>query len=151
MEIRGVKVRVKKTLKFLKDARNCAELSTCLRRQYGAVIVKGDRQVSSGYNGSARGCEHCTELGYCWREKNNVPSGERYEECEAIHAEQNAMYRCDWEVMQGATLFIYGMENGTPIDSRPCKICERHIRTNGIAKVVCGNKDGSFFTYTIDK
>ena len=141
--------RAKKVERYLKDARNAAELSTCLRRQYGAVIVQegraihGDLPLNSGYNGSAVGCDNCCDKGVCWREQNGIPHGEQYEKCQAIHAEENAMYRSNWLDMQGATLYLFGMENGRPIDARPCDICIKRIRTNGISKVICGNADGS--------
>lgn len=142
-------MRIEKHFKYLKDARNCAELSTCIRRGYGAVLVKNDRPISSGYNGSARGMIHCCDVGICWREHNQIPHGERYEECVSIHAEENCMYRADWEQMQGATMYLFGLENGVPINARPCKLCEKRIRTNGVSKVICGNSDGTYFIMTM--
>lgn len=132
-----------KNIRYLKDARNAAELSTCLRRQYGAVIVKDDRPLSSGYNGSASGLEHCSDIGNCWREANHIPHGDQYEKCKAIHAEENAMYRADWVQMQGAFLYLFGMQNGVPIDARPCALCIKRIASNGILKVFCGNANGT--------
>lgn len=132
----------KKINRYLKDAHNAAELSTCLRRQYGAVIVKNDRPISSGYNGAAVGSVHCTDKGVCWREEHNVPQGTLYEKCQAIHAEENAMYRADWNDLQGATLYLFGMQDGVPIDARPCALCIKRIKTNGIEKIICSNADG---------
>ena len=133
-----------KTMRYLKDARNAAELSTCIRRQYGAVIVKGDRPISSGYNGAAVGCEHCTDKGTCWREEHGIPAGEQYEKCQAIHAEENAMYRADWSEMQDSVMYLFGLQNGIPIDARPCDICIKRITTNGVHKIICGNADGTY-------
>ena len=124
-------MRLEKHLKYLKDARNCAELSTCMRRGYGAVIVKDDRTISNGYNGASRGLSHCCDTGVCWREVHHVPSGERYEEYRAVHAEQNALYRASWEDKHGATMYLFGFNRGNPINARPCRICEKHIRKNG--------------------
>ena len=86
--------------------------STCLRRKYGAVIVKDDHIISTGYNGSARGEQNCTDVGLCLREEQNIPHGERYELCQAVHAEANAILNADPADMIGATLYLAGWENG---------------------------------------
>lgn len=83
--------RISKDDYYLGIARAVSMRSTCLRRQYGAVIVKNDRIVSTGYNGAAIGEPNCCDVGRCWREMNNIPHGERYEECVAVHAEANAI------------------------------------------------------------
>lgn len=82
--------------------------STCLRRKYGAVIVKDDHIISTGYNGSARGEQNCTDVGLCLREEQNIPHGERYELCQAVHAEANAILNADPADMIGATLYLAG-------------------------------------------
>lgn len=102
--------------------------STCLRRKYGAVIVKDDHIISTGYNGSARGEQNCTDVGLCLREEQNIPHGERYELCQAVHAEANAILNADPADMIGATLYLAGWENG--------KIIPRLIRNARIGKVV---------------
>src|SRR5271157_5682643 len=76
---------------FLEIAKVVASRSTCLRRRYGAVIVKDNVIVSTGYNGAPRGSINCVDKGSCRRKELNVPAGERYELCEAVHAEQNAL------------------------------------------------------------
>lgn len=122
---------------YLNIAAAVAARSTCLRRQYGAVIVKDDVIVATGYNGSARGDLNCCDVGTCWREAHNIPHGERYEECKAIHAECNAIINGNHVDMQGATLYLAGFEDGVRIDNpQPCKMCDRLIRNAGIARVV---------------
>ena len=93
---------------YLSIAAEVARRSTCLRRQYGAVIVKNDEIVATGYNGAPRGDENCCDVGSCWRERNNIPHGEQYEKCVAVHAEQNAIINADPDKMQGATAYIVG-------------------------------------------
>lgn len=110
--------------------------STCLRRQYGAVIVAGDEIISTGYNGAPRGDENCCDTGECWREKHKIPHGERYEKCVAVHAEANAIISSARKDMLGSTLYLYGEENGLEIPAVPCKICEKLIKNAGIGRVV---------------
>lgn len=122
---------------FLNIAEAVAKRSTCLRRQYGAVIVKDDVIVSTGYNGSPRGDENCCDSGECWRQANGIPHGERYELCKAVHAEANAIINGDSESMRGATLYLVGLENGQRlVNPKPCLMCERLIANAQIAEVV---------------
>lgn len=109
--------------------------STCLRRQYGAVIVKDDCIISTGYNGSARGEPNCCDVGECWRQANNIPHGEQYEKCVAVHAEDNAISQAGREAI-GATLYLAGLEDGKPIKAEPCMMCARKIRNAWIEKVI---------------
>ena len=130
-------MRPSKTKYYLDIAAAVASRSTCARRQYGAVIVKNDAIVSTGYNGSARATTNCSDLGYCYREANNIPHGERYEKCKAVHAEANAIIHASREQMVGATLYLSGWENGKRIENpQPCEMCERMIINSGIRKVV---------------
>lgn len=129
---------------YLEIARAVSRRSTCLRRQYGAVIVNNDEIVSTGYNGAPRGCEECTETGICWREQNNIPHGTQYEKCVSVHAEQNAIISAARSEMLGGTLYLVGFENGIEIpDPEPCCICERMIRNAGIKRIVtiCETKE----------
>lgn len=131
--------RISKTDYYLEIASVVAKRSTCLRRQYGAVIVNNDEIVSTGYNGSPRSYTNCCDVGRCWRETNNVPHGERYEECLAVHAEQNAIISAARKDMIGATLYLAGFENGerlSPDQVKPCKICEKMIQNSGIVVVI---------------
>lgn len=83
--------RIDKENYYLDIAETVLERSTCLRRCYGAIIVKNDEIVSTGYNGAPRGRKNCMDLGYCTREAMNIPSGQRYELCRSVHAEMNAI------------------------------------------------------------
>lgn len=123
---------------YLGIAEAVAKRSTCLRRQYGAVIVKDDVIVSTGYNGAARGEPNCCDVGTCWREEHHIPHGERYEMCHAVHAEANAIAQADRADLIGATLYLVGTEGGQRIDAKPCMMCERQIKNAQIAEVVTG-------------
>ncbi len=87
---------------FLELASVVATRATCLRRKYGAVIVKDHRVVSTGYNGAPSGRTDCLERNYCWRKMNNIPHGTGYENCKSVHAEVNAIIRASYEDMRGA-------------------------------------------------
>ena len=83
--------RMSKDKYYLNIADAVLDRSTCLRRKYGAIIVKNDEILSTGYNGAPRGRVNCSELGYCNREQLRIPSGQRYELCRSVHAEANAI------------------------------------------------------------
>lgn len=135
-------MRPDKTDYYLDIAAAVAARSTCVRRQYGAVIVKNDTIVSTGYNGASRRDLNCCDLGYCFREANNIPHGEQYEKCKAVHAEANAIINASREEMNGATLFLAGFEKGVRIeDPKPCEMCKRMIANAGIRKVITSKAD----------
>ena len=131
-------MRISKDNYYLEIAKAVSLRSTCIRRKYGAVIVKDDRIISTGYNGSARGEANCCDVGECWREKNGVAHGERYEMCVAVHAEDNAISQAGREAL-GATLYLAGYEKEKIISAAPCMMCERKIKNAGISRVVCSN------------
>lgn len=131
--------RISKQDYYLAIARAVSLRSTCLRRQYGAVIVKDDMIIATGYNGSARGEPNCCDMGECWREINHIPHGERYEACVAVHAEDNAISQAGRKTI-GATLYLAGFENGKPIDAKPCLMCERKIKNAGIKEVITSSR-----------
>ena len=117
--------------------------STCLRRHYGCVIVKDDVIVATGYNGSPRGCDNCCDIGKCQREDSDRYKG--YDNCPAVHAEQNALLAVDRAHSQGATMYLAceGLRMGDDWDfweedddPRPCNMCEKMIRNSGITRVV---------------
>lgn len=113
--------------------------STCLRRHYGCVIVKDDVIVATGYNGSPRGCDNCCDIGKCQREDSDRYKG--YDNCPAVHAEQNALLAVDRAHSQGATLYIACEMNVLnkwyeDDDPRPCNMCEKMIINSGITRVV---------------
>ena len=130
---------------YLNIAREVARRSTCLRRWYGAVIVKNDQIISTGYAGAARGAVNCTDIGTCPRTQANIPRGERYELCRSVHAEMNAIIHAARSDMIGSTLYLAGIdpETGEVVSgSMPCKICCRLIINAGIATVKVLNPDG---------
>lgn len=123
---------------FLNIAEEVAKRSTCIRRQYGAVIVKDGVIKSTGYNGSPRNADNCCDVGTCWRAAHNIPHGERYEMCQAVHAEANAIINANRADVEGATLYLVGIENGKRIaDAKPCALCEKLIRNAQIRRVEC--------------
>jgi len=112
--------------------------STCLRRHYGAVIVKNDEVVATGYTGAPRGRKNCSDLGFCMRQKLNVPRGERYELCRSVHAEQNAIISASRDVLIGSSIYIVGIEadDGSYVENaNSCAMCKRVIINAGIDKV----------------
>ena len=123
---------------YLDIAAQVAKRSTCLRRQYGAVIVKDDQIVGTGYNGSARGITNCCDRGTCQREVMSIPPGERYELCESVHAEVSACLAAGRERCIGGALFLAGWQGDQRLDSpKPCAMCARVIRNCGIEEVIC--------------
>lgn len=128
--------RIDKKDYYLGIALAVSKRSTCLRRKYGAVIVKDDEIIATGYNGAPRGEDNCCDVGYCWREANNIPHGERYEACKSVHAEQNAIISASRKDMIGATLYLAGTEDGRIIKAVPCDICRRMIINAGIEEVI---------------
>ena len=127
---------------YLDIAAAVAARSTCIRRQYGAVIVKNDTIVSTGYNGTARGLGNCCDLNECYREAHNIPHGQQYEKCKAVHAEANAIINASREEMCGAILFLAGFENGERMKNpTPCEMCSRMITNSGIRKVLSCEDD----------
>lgn len=121
---------------YLGIAKAVSARSTCLRRQYGAIVVKNDEVISTGYNGSVRGAENCCDCGECWREKHKIPHGEQYEKCVAVHAEANCLISAARKDLIGTDLYLYGEENGVELDAKPCEICEKLIRNSGIRAVI---------------
>lgn len=123
---------------YLGIAKAVSMRSTCLRRRYGAVIVKDDEIISTGYNGAPRGEQNCSDAGECYRQRMGIPHGEQYEKCVAVHAEQNAIISAKRSEMIGATLYLYGYDvvDDKEIKAIPCDICARLIKNAGIERVV---------------
>lgn len=131
--------RIDKNNYYLDIAEATLERATCLRKKWGAVIVKNDEIISTGYNGAPRGRKNCDELGYCVREKLNIPRGERYELCRSVHAEQNAIISASRKDMIGATLYMVGKDSKTleyVENSSSCSMCKRVVINSGITKVI---------------
>jgi dCMP deaminase len=128
-----------KTNYYLDLAEVVAQRGTCLRRKFGAVIVKNDEVVSTGYAGAPRGRQNCSDMGVCIRSKLQIPRGERYELCRSVHAEANAIISAARNQMLGATLYLCGVEVDTGdyvANSNSCSMCKRMIINSGITKVI---------------
>ena len=138
--------RVDKIQYYLDIAKAVSERGTCLRRKFGAVIVKNDGIVSTGYVGAPRGRKNCCDIGKCFRMENNVPSGQRYELCRSSHAEMNAIIAASKEEMEGAVLYLCGVENDGSITPNAdcCSMCKRVIINSGIKYVIVATPDGSY-------
>ena len=124
---------------YLDIAETVLERGTCLRRNFGAIIVKNDQIISTGYVGAPRGRRNCCDIGECMREKMNIPRGERYEMCRSVHAEANAIIHAARPDMIGSTLYLVGKEksSGEYIrEANPCSMCKRLIINAGIATVI---------------
>ncbi len=124
---------------YLDIADTVAERATCLRRRFGAIIVKNDQIISTGYAGAPRGRQNCTDLGFCTREKLNIPRGERYELCRSVHAEQNAIIHASRNDMIDATLYLVGREVSTGeyiVNASSCAMCKRAVINAGISTVI---------------
>ena len=139
------KHRVSKIDTYLNVAEAFAYRSTCIKRKYGAVIVKNDVVVSTGYNGSPRGYDNCCDVGICPRMEQNMHQGEGYDICRAIHAEQNALLNCSRDQTMGADLYLAGIN---PSDNsihraRPCPLCARMIIQAGIRNVIMRTGEGA--------
>ena len=139
--------RISKENYYLDIAETVIGRATCLRRCYGAIIVKNDEIISTGYNGAPRGRKNCVDLGCCAREAMNIPRGERYELCRSVHAEANAIISAARRDMAGGTLYLAGKDAATGQrlhDTSPCSMCRRMIINDGLAKVICRTGDGTY-------
>ena len=144
--------RTSKENYYLDIADSVLERSTCLRRKYGAIIVRNDEIISTGYNGAPRGRKNCSDLGICTRETLHIPSGERYELCRSVHAEANAIISASRRDMIGSTIYLVGRDAKTNTllpDAMSCSMCKRHIINAGIEKVVIRTGQNSFITIPV--
>lgn len=131
--------RIDKINYYLDIASAVAERGTCIRRNFGAVIVKNDEIISTGYVGAPRGRKNCCDIHFCQREKLNVPRGERYELCRSVHAEQNAIISAERSKMIDADLYLVGInyKDGSYVPkARPCSLCKRMIINAGLKRVI---------------
>ena len=146
--------RTSKENYYLDIADAVLERSTCLRRKYGAIIVRNDEIISTGYNGAPRGRKNCSDLGYCAREALKIPSGQRYELCRSVHAEANAIISASRRDMIGATLYLVGREAKTGEllhDTTSCSMCRRQIINAGIDKVVIRSTPSEYRTISVQE
>ena len=131
--------RISKENYYLNIAETVLERATCLRRVFGAIIVKNDEIISTGYNGAPRGRCNCVDMGFCTREAMKVPRGERYELCRSVHAEANAIISAARRDMVGGTLYLVGRNAQTGEllhDATSCAMCRRMEINAGLSKVV---------------
>lgn len=138
-----------KTNYYLDIADAVSRRGTCLRRNYGAIIVKNDEILSTGYVGAPRGRKNCSDMGVCIREKLQIPRGERYELCRSVHAEANAIISAARSEMIGSTLYLVGKDAKTGAlvpDANSCSMCKRQIINAGISRVIIRNTHDTFTT-----
>ncbi|HPE95228.1 MAG TPA: cytidine deaminase [Bacillota bacterium] len=142
--------RVSKTDYYLDIARSVTTRSTCLRRRFGAIIVKDDVIISTGYNGAPRGRKNCSDLHFCLREKLEIPRGERYELCRSVHAEANAIISAGRERMLGSDLYLSCTDPKTGEEQFGvccCSMCKRLVLNAGIARVIVRSGSGETIIY----
>lgn len=131
--------RVSKHNYYLDIAQTVAERGTCLRRLFGAIIVKNDVIVSTGYNGAPRGRKNCSDIMFCMRDKLGIPRGERYELCRSVHSEANAIIAAPRDQMLGSTLYMVCVDPQTSEvipNTSSCMMCKRMIINAGISTVI---------------
>ena len=132
---------------YLDIAETVLERGTCLRRNFGAIIVKNDEIVSTGYTGAPRQRKNCIDLGYCRREQLNIPRGQRYELCRSVHAEANCIISASRNSMLGGTLYLVGRDAQTGElveNASSCAMCKRMVINAGIAEVVIRNTQDEY-------
>ncbi|MBO5196118.1 MAG: cytidine deaminase [Clostridia bacterium] len=145
--------RVSKINYYLDIAETVSERSTCLRKRYGAIIVKNDVIVSTGYNGAPRGRKNCSDIGSCMRDTLNIPRGERYELCRSIHAEANAIIAAAREQMIGADLYMACTDpaDGSIVPNTcSCMMCKRQVINAGIARVIVREDKENYTVYDVE-
>ena len=139
--------RISKENYYLDIAETVLERATCLRRVYGAIIVKNDEIISTGYNGAPRGRANCTDMGYCTREAMQIPRGQRYELCRSVHAEANAIISASRRDMVGGDIYLVGRDAQTGEllkDATSCMMCRRMVINAGLERVVIRRTDTEF-------
>ena len=146
--------RISKENYYLDIAETVLERATCLRRVYGAIIVKNDEIIATGYNGAPRGRANCVDLGYCSREAMRVPRGERYELCRSVHAEANAIISAARRDTVGGTLYLVGRDAQTGAllsDATSCSMCRRLVINAGLEKVVIRRTETEFQVVDVEE
>jgi len=145
--------RITKDEYYLNIAKEVAQRSTCYRRSIGAIIIRDDQIISTGYVGAPRKTKDSFEHGFCLRNKLNIPHGQRYELCRSVHAEQNAIINAARAGVSllGGDMYIFGSTygKGRPINSFPCFICKKMIINTGLNRVVCSTKDGKMKIFKV--
>jgi len=132
---------------YLDIAEEVSQRCTCVRRHYGAVIVRDDEVISTGYVGAPRGRKNCTDMGVCIREERNIARGERYELCRSVHAEANAIISASRRDMLGSSMYLAGTDIGTGSyveNANSCAMCKRLIINAGISKIYIRDDKDNF-------
>lgn len=138
---------------YLDIAESVLKRGTCLRRNYGSIIVKNDEIISTGYTGSPRGRKNCIDLGYCFRESMNIPRGTMYEKCRSVHSEMNAIISAARKDMIGASLYLVGkdMKSGSLVENASsCPMCKRVIINSGIKEVIIRESENEYKVIDVD-
>jgi dCMP deaminase len=144
--------RPKKDEYYLNIAKEIAQRSTCFRRKFGAIIVKDDTIVATGYVGAPRKTKDCFERGSCLRDELKIPHGQRYELCRSVHSEQNAIInaaRSGASVLDGDIYNYSEDEKGNVIDALPCFICKKMIINSGLKRFICSMSGGNYKVFNI--
>jgi len=151
-----MKNRISKQEHYMNIARETSSRSACFRAHHGAVIVKNDQIISSGYNSAPRKTKDCYERNNCLRREMGIPSGERYELCRSVHSEQNAIINAARAGVSllGGTMYLYSKvfhddSTGKEVNSYPCFICKKMIVNSGLEKIICHQEDGTLKEYKI--
>lgn len=137
---------------YLDIAQTVATRATCLRRKFGAIIVRDDVIVSTGYNGAPRGRKNCCDLGTCLRVEMNIPRGERYELCRSVHAEANAIISAARDRMLGADLYLCCVDGETGklvSGTTSCQMCKRLVINAGIERVIVRNTEDDYTVFQV--
>ncbi len=145
--------RIDKTNYYLDIAETVLKRGSCIRRNFGAIIVNNDQIISSGYTGAPRGRKNCIDLNFCTREKLNIPRGQRYELCRSVHAEANAIINASRDLMIDGFLYLVGREYRTGEyvkKASPCAMCKRLIINSGVKEVIIRNSETDFTTIKTD-
>ena len=154
IDLGGIMKRIDKNNYYLNIAESVVARGTCIRRNFGAIIVNNDEIISTGYVGAPRGRINCCDMKYCKREELKIPRGERYELCRSVHAEQNAIISAARRDMIGATLYLVGLDYKTKEyvkGSNPCSICKRMIINAGIEKVIIRDTKTKYREITVQE
>ncbi|MFQ5721773.1 MAG: cytidine/deoxycytidylate deaminase family protein [Candidatus Aminicenantales bacterium] len=148
-----MKKRISKDEYYLNIAKEVARRSTCFRRSIGALIIRDDQIISTGYVGAPRKTKDSLEHGFCLRDKLNIPHGQRYELCRSVHAEQNAIINAARAGVSllGGDIYIYGSRPGKeePINAYPCFICKKMIINAGLNRVICSTAEGKMRIFLV--
>ncbi len=138
---------------YLDIAETVSKRSTCLRKQYGAIIVKNDIIISTGYNGAPRGRKNCSDLGYCMRNELGIPRGERYEMCRSVHAEANAIIAADRDKMLDSVLYmacVDPVKNELVSGTCSCMMCKKLVINAGIREVIVRETETEYTVYKVE-